>query len=72
MQIMFHLGAHFTDEDRLLKCLLANRDLLATEGVAVPDPKSYRGLLRDYAVKLKGKPATPAQQEEILDQILGD
>jgi len=71
MQFVFHLGAHFTDEERLLKCLAANRDLLAAEGVAVPDPKRYRAPLRDLAVKLKGRPATQDQQDEILGQILG-
>ncbi|MFN3607362.1 MAG: hypothetical protein ACK4SS_09265, partial [Cypionkella sp.] len=72
MQIVYHLGAHFTDDERLLKCLSANRDVLAAEGVFVPDPKTYRGLLRDYAVKLRGKPATPDQQADILGQIMGD
>jgi hypothetical protein len=72
MQIIYHLGAHFTDEDRLLKCLAANRDTLSKRGILVPDPKIYRGLLRDYAVKLRGKAASEAQQEEILTQIMGD
>lgn len=70
MQIIYHLGAHFTDENRLLKCLLSNRDLLTAEGVAVPDPKLYRGPLRDLAVKLKGKPAKPEQQQDLLSQAL--
>jgi hypothetical protein len=70
MQVIYHLGAHFTDENRLLKCLLSNRDVLEAEGVAVPEPKLYRGALRDLAVKLKGKPARPEQQQELLNQVL--
>jgi hypothetical protein len=70
MQIVYHLGAHFTDEDRLLKCLLGNADVLAREGVYVPNPKDYRGLLRDMAVKLKGRAASPEQQAELLNQIM--
>lgn len=70
MIIVYHLGAHFTDEDRLVKCLLSNKDVLAAEGVAVPNPSVYRRLLRDMAVKLKGKPASPAQQEELLNELL--
>lgn len=70
MQIVYHLGAHFTDEDRLLKCLLANSDVLAQEGVFVPSPKDYRGLLRDMAVKLKGKAASETQQSDLLNQIM--
>lgn len=72
MQIVYHLGAHFTDEERLVKCLMANHDVLAGEGVWVPDPKSYRAMLRDYAVKLRGKPATFAQQSEMLAHLIGD
>lgn len=70
MQIAYHLGAHFTDENRLIKCLSANRELLLAEGVCVPDPKLYRGPLRDLAVKLKGRPANKDQQSEILAQVL--
>ncbi len=70
MIIVYHLGAHFTDEDRLLKCLLANKDVLASDGVAVPNPSIYRRLLRDMAVKLKGKPANSEQQEELLNELL--
>ena len=40
--------------------------------MAVPDPKIYRALLRDLAIKLRGKPASTEQQEEVLGQILGD
>jgi len=33
MQIALHAGVHNTDEDRLLKCLLKNRDKLREDGV---------------------------------------
>lgn len=70
MIIVYHLGAHFTDEDRLLKCLLANKDVLAGQGVAVPNPDVYRRALRDMAVKLKGRAANPEQQEDLLNELL--
>ena len=47
MQIVLHAGVHNTDEDRLLKCLLKNRDKLREDGVCVPGPSRYRRLLRD-------------------------
>ena len=53
MRIVYHLGAHFTDEERLLKCLLKNRGILSQNAVAVPGPKSYRVLLRDTIMSLK-------------------
>ncbi len=47
MQLVLHAGAHITDEDRLVKCLIANQDMLAERGTHVPFPKDYRKLLRD-------------------------
>lgn len=70
MRIVYHLGAHFTDEERLLRCLLKNRGLLAQNSVAVPGPKSYRQLLRDTILSLKGQAASEDTQTAILDQIL--
>ncbi|MBR9842032.1 MAG: hypothetical protein GYB25_02645 [Rhodobacteraceae bacterium] len=46
MQIVLHAGAHFTDDDRLLKSLSKNRDMLASRGVSLPKPRSYRTKLR--------------------------
>ncbi len=47
MQIVLHAGAHFTDDDRLLKSLGKNRDILAARGVSIPKPRSYRNKIRD-------------------------
>ncbi|MBE0552720.1 MAG: hypothetical protein IH625_03420 [Rhodobacteraceae bacterium] len=70
MRIVYHLGAHFTDEDRLLKCLSRNRDLLAQHDIAVPPSKRYRTLLRETAIRLKGATATVDEQALILEQIM--
>ncbi len=70
MRIVYHLGAHCTDEERLLRCLLKNRAALATEGIHVPGPTRYRNLLRDTAVALKGKTANVDTQAMILEQIM--
>ncbi|MBP9952120.1 MAG: hypothetical protein V9G14_13820 [Cypionkella sp.] len=72
MRIVYHLGAHFTDEDRLIKCLLKNRDTLSKQGVVVPGPKKYRNLLRDTAIELKGQAASIDSQALILDQIMDE
>ncbi|WP_372603696.1 hypothetical protein [Actibacterium sp.] len=72
MQVVFHLGAHFTDEDRLLKCLLKNRGPLSQDGIIVPGPGRYRKILRDARAQLRGQAATPEQYEEVLDAILDD
>lgn len=69
MQVVYHLGAHFTDEDRLLKCLLKNKGPLAGEGIIVPGPSRYRALLRETVLALRGKPAPEETQEEIIDTV---
>lgn len=70
MQIVYHIGAHFTDEERLIRCLLRNRGLLAEQGIAVPGPSRYRNLLRDTAAGLSQRPAHPETQAVVLEQLL--
>jgi hypothetical protein len=70
MRIVYHLGAHCTDEDRLVRCLLKNRAVLADQGIVVPSPTRYRRLLRDTAVQLRGMAASSESQSLLLEQIM--
>lgn len=72
MRIVYHLGVHCTDEDRLIRCLLKNRATLAEEGIAVPSPTRYRTLLRDVAKQLRGARATEDAAAMVMDQIIDD
>ncbi len=72
MRIVYHLGAHCTDDERLIRCLLKNRAVLAEEGIAVPSPTRYRRLMRDTVTQLGGGHASAEQQALILDQILDE
>lgn len=72
MRIVYHLGVHCTDDDRLLRCLLKNRGLLAGEGIIVPGPTRYRELLRDTAMQLRGQAASRDTQALLLDQIMDE
>ena len=72
MRIVYHLGAHCTDEERLLRCLVTNRKLLAEQNIAIPDAGNYRRLLRDTAVELKGSVASPELQAKVLHELIGD
>ncbi|HSF63225.1 MAG TPA: hypothetical protein VLA78_02485 [Paracoccaceae bacterium] len=72
MRIVYHLGVHCTDEERLLRCLLKNRAALAAEGIVVPGPARYRTLLRDTAMQLRGQPATQDTEALLLDQIMDE
>lgn len=69
MRIVYHLGVHCTDEDRLVRCLLKNRATLADQGIVVPSPTRYRKLLRDTIIQLRGQPASDETAAMILDQI---
>lgn len=70
MQLVLHAGAHNTDEDRLVKCLTANKEMLAERGTEVPHPTQYRRPLRDILhAALQG--TTPADQGEAAMDALG-
>ncbi|MFC3118157.1 hypothetical protein ACFOHS_07625 [Jhaorihella thermophila] len=76
MQIVFHAGAHVTDEDRLLKCLLRDRDALTARGVSVPGPRRYRPLIKNaFAAMEEAEPAEDARDvliDAILDEEIAD
>jgi hypothetical protein len=72
MRIVYHLGAHCTDDDRLVRCLLKNRAVLAEQGIVVPAPTRYRNLLRDTVNQLRGAAASEDTQAMILDQIMDE
>lgn len=72
MRIVYHLGAHCTDEEKILKCLLKNRGALADEGIIVPGPARYRSLLRETAAELKGQSASRDTEAMVLDAIMDE
>ncbi len=67
MQVVFHIGAPCTDDDRLIKSLLKNREVLAKDGVFVPTPGEYRDVLRDTLKALDGAPASKDMQARMLE-----
>jgi len=69
MQVVYHLGAHSTDEERLVRGLLRSKGPLAAKGVIVPGPGRYRPILRETMIKLKGGPASREVQEVLLDAV---
>jgi len=72
MQILFHLGAHCTDDGLLIRSILKNRVRLAEEGIGVPGPSRYRELLGDASTTLRGEPADEETETAILDAIRDD
>jgi hypothetical protein len=72
MQIAFHIGANCTDEDRLLKSVLRNADVLLQQGIAVPGPGRYRKLIREAIESLDGAQPTDEARDVLLDAIVED
>lgn len=72
MRIILHAGLHFTDEDRLLKSLLRNRERLQPEGTIVPGPSRYRRLLRDTLQGMAQGSLTADARQILLDAILDE
>lgn len=72
MEIALHIGANCTDEDRLLKSILKNGDVLAQHGISAPGPSKYRRLIRETIQNLNGQPPAANTRQMLLDAILGD
>ncbi|SLN30147.1 hypothetical protein TRL7639_01234 [Falsiruegeria litorea R37] len=76
MQIILHTGAHATDDERLLKCMLYNKEALGQRGIAVPGPGKYRSLLKDaFAAMETAEPSGEARDilvDAILDEEVAD
>ena len=72
MQIVFHLGAHCTDDGLLIRSILRNRARLAKEGIIVPGPARYRELLGETSTRLRGDKADTETEALIMDTICDD
>ncbi|MFD2173654.1 hypothetical protein [Rhodobacter lacus] len=67
MHLVFHLGAHATDEERLIRTLAANPEAMASAASHAPAPGAYRKALREALIALKGRPADPETQKTLRD-----
>lgn len=72
MKIVIHAGAHATDEDRLLKCLLRNADDFRKQGTAIPGPGKYRQLISGTLNALSKAPPAEQARDIVLDAICND
>lgn len=70
MEVACHIGAHCTDDDRLLKSLNRNAETLAEHGVAVPEPELYRDTLGELITSLRGAEATGEMEDALLESML--
>lgn len=70
MQVAFHVGVHGTDDDRVLRCLQMNSDLLARRHVEVVPKEVNEPILNEALLALKGGVASPEMEEVVLDALL--
>jgi hypothetical protein len=67
---MFHIGAHCTGQDALIRSLLKNRDQLSAFGVVVPGPGRYRKVISEAMQKLRGQIASEEAEDVLLEAVL--
>lgn len=72
MQIVLHIGAHCTDDDRLLRCLRNNVGTLAEQGIAVPEVSRYRPKIRETLSAQQNDNIMAEPQASVLDGLLDD
>ncbi|MEP1767722.1 MAG: hypothetical protein ABJJ53_13915 [Sulfitobacter sp.] len=72
MKLVLHAGVHFTEEDRLMKCLLRNADDFASKGVIVPGQSKYRGILRETLNAMASASPSEIARDVLIDAFLDD
>ena len=70
MQIVYHLGAHGSDQAKLIRTLLRNREALWTKGTEIPAPSRYRGVFSEAINSLNGGEASAELQEILRDMLI--
>jgi hypothetical protein len=70
MEIALHLGVHLTDDGRLVRCLVKNRDILFAQGIEVPAPGRYRETLIRMAGAAAEGALAPDAGTHFLDDLL--
>ncbi|MEP2532954.1 hypothetical protein [Shimia sp.] len=69
MQVALHTGAHFTDEDKLIKSLGKNAEMLSETGVEVPPTSFYRRQVRELLNNAKKEAFPDGIREELLTEM---
>ncbi len=72
MQIVFHVGANFTDGDQLVRSLMLNTRRVKAQGIAIPGLSRYRKLIHETVLGLAGAQPEPGTRDVLLDAILDD
>lgn len=72
MQLVLHTGAHYTEQERLIQSLLRNGEAFGKQGIVIPDPEAYRGLIRSTLNAMHRAAPSDEARDVLLDVILED
>lgn len=72
MKLVLHAGVHFTEEDRLMKCLLRNAEAFSAQGTMVPGHGKYRGILRETLNAMVSAPPSDMARDVLMDAFMDD
>ena len=67
---VYHLGAHCTDDQLLIRSLLRDGRVLAKRKIIVPRPRTYRNRLWKVADTYRKTPIPDAEQKRLFDAII--
>lgn len=70
MQMVYHLGVHVTDNDRLMHALRDNAAQLAAAGTEIVPPERHKDIFDDALQSLAGGNSTPEMEQLMLDALL--
>lgn len=71
MELIFHLGAHATDGDRIAGFLAQNADALREQGLVVPPPRRFLAQISQALAAHGPEGAAPVEREQALLRDLG-
>ncbi|PWE28789.1 hypothetical protein DDZ14_18665 [Maritimibacter sp. 55A14] len=72
MQIVYHLGAHVTDEALLVQCLEKNAERLAQDGIALSPPDRFRAPLAEALSALRAGPISEELETLLIDALIDE
>ncbi|MCG6901884.1 MAG: hypothetical protein LJE68_04310 [Rhodobacter sp.] len=70
INFVYHIGAHCTDENLLLRSLMRNGDDLNKRNIIVPRPRRYRGLIGEFTARYRGEAIPDDEQQNLFDALL--
>ncbi|MEM7296150.1 MAG: hypothetical protein AAF330_05920, partial [Pseudomonadota bacterium] len=70
MEIAYHIGVHHTDDDRLIKSVMKNRETLHAQGITVPEPDVYREKLHASLFAKDRGDSMPETRHQLLRAAL--